>query len=293
MFNLQAVILDGTTLTGCKGYNLQRREKFLTLGSDGTVHQTFHGVQRAAPMVQFQTVGVEQLLTALSSSLECPMKTIATAVDFNFAKQNNAAPGNNATGHTGSRIASGHVYLNGLKWSPSSDGLEAGVDVFGISADGTTDPVATIAPTLVTPTPAEVFTLTSLTLGGASVTKTLNFDLSIKHQAENNNESVCYNNGLPQPMNMQVAGSAGPIEIACTIETKDQALAPTTTGTMVAVFTQYTFGGGLSANIITLTINSALIREDSKGATQGSGGTRRFNLMARHDGTNRPLTIVT
>lgn len=293
MYGLEAVILDGTTLTGCKGFSVAQRERHTSLGTDGTVHQTFHAAARKAPKVDFTTVAVKQLLAALTTSLEVPMKTIATAVDFNFSRQDDAKPGKNATGHTGSRITSGHVYANAFRWAPGGDGLEASVEVFGLSANGTTDPITGITPTLVTPTPAEVFTLTSLNLGGQSITKCSSLELAIAHQGENNDESLCYNLGLPMPTMMRVAGASGPVEISASIETLDQVVAPTTSGTLVAVFTALAFGGTLGSATVTLTLNAAMIREDTKAAQQGSPGTRRFAIKARHDGTNRPLTWAT
>lgn len=293
MYGLEAVILDGTTLTGCKGFSLSQRERHVSLGADGTLHQTFHSVARKAPKVDFSTVAVKSLLGALTTSLDVPMKNIATAVDFNFSRQDDTKPGKNATGHTGSRFTLGHVYCNAFRWSPGGDGLEASCELFGLSANGTTDPITGITPTLVSPTSAEVFTLTSATVGGQAITKVNSVEIAIAHQGENNDETLCYNVGLPMPTQMRVAGASGPIEISGTIEILDQVVAPTTSGTVVLVFTQMAFGGTLGAATVTLTINAAMIREDSKSAQQGSPGTRRLMFKGRHDGTNRPLSWAT
>ena len=293
MYGLEAVILDGTTLTGCKGFSLDQREKRTTQGADGTLHQTFHNVQRKAPKVDFSTLAAKQLLSVLTTSLDVPMKNIGTAVDFNFSRQDDTKPGKNATGHVGSRFTKGHVYCSGFKWSPGGDGLEASCELFGLSSNGTTDPITDITPTLVSPTSAESFTLTSLTVGGVAVTKCQAYDLSIAHQGENNDESLCYNLGLPMPTMMKVAGAGGQIAIGGSIELLDQSISPATSGTIVAVFTQTAFGGTLGSATVTLTINAAMIREDTKTAQQGSPGIRRFAFMGRHDGTNRPLTWAT
>ena len=289
-YGLQAVTIDSTVLTGIKSYNFDRRERTLSADTDGTLHRTFHAVKRAAPKVDFSTVAVESLIALLTGSLDAPMREIASAVDFAFAQQATAGPGYGGT-HRGVRLAKGHVYLTGLKWSPGGDGLEAACSVFGLSADGTTDPVALITPTLPVVTPSEVFTLTSLTLGGQPVTKCQNLDFTIDPKAENNVEDVCYDLGLPFPKLMAVAGAAGPIEVDAMVETLDQGVAPASTGTLVAVFTQYAFGGTLAVNTVTVTINASMIREETR--VGGRPSARRFKVFARHDGTNRPLTITT
>lgn len=287
---LQAVTIDATVLSGIRGYNLDRRERMLSPDTDGTLHQTFHAAKRAAPKVDFSTVAVESLMGILTGSLDAPMKNITTAVDFCFALQASATPGYNGT-HRGIRLTKGHIYLAGLRWSPGADGLEAACSAFGLSADGTTDPVSLITPTLPTVTPVEVFTLTSLTLGGLAVTKCSSLDIGIDAKAENNVEEVCYDLGLPHPKEMAVAGAAGPIEVSGTVEMLDQGGAPTTSGSLIAEFTQYAFGATLSANTLTVTINAALIREEAR--TGGRPSTRRFKILGRHDGTNRPITIAT
>lgn len=288
-YGLQAVTIDATVLSGIKSYNFDRREKALDANTDGTLHRTMHAVKRSAPKVDFSTVACKSLMALLVGSLDAPMMNLVTAADFAFALQG-AVPGY-AGVHKGIRFAKGSIYLTGFKWSPSGDGLEAAASLFGLSADGTTDPVALITPTLPTVTPVEVFTLTSLTLGGQAITKCQGFDLTIDPKAENSIEDVCFDLGLPYPKLMAVAGAAGPIEVDAVIETLDQAVAPSTTGTLVAVFTQYAFGGTLGTATVTLTINASMIREESR--VGGRPSTRRFRIMARHDGTNRPLTITT
>lgn len=289
-YGLQAVTIDATVLSGIKAYSLDRRERMLAADTDGTLHQTFHAAKRGAPKVDFSTVAVESLMGILTGSLDAPMKNIATAADFLFALQASATPGYGGT-HRGIRLSKGHIYLVGLKWSPSADGLEAACSAFGLSADGTTDPVTLITPTLPVVTPVEVFTLTSLTLGGVAVTKCQSLDIGIDPKAENNVEDVCYDLGLPFPKEMAVAGAAGPIEVSATVETLDQAAAPATSGSLIAVFTQFAFGGHLAANTMTVTINAGQIREESRTGGRPSG--RRFKILGRHDGTNRPITIST
>jgi hypothetical protein len=289
-YGLQAITIDATVLTGIRAYSLDRRERMLDAAADGTLHQTMHAAKRAAPKVDFSTVAVESLMGLLTGSLDAPMRNIGSAADFIFALRAASAPGYGGT-HRGIRLAKGHIYLNGLKWSPGGDGLEAACSAFGLSTDGTTDPVALITPTLPTVTPIEVFTLTSLTLGGLAITKCQSLDITIDAKADNGVEDVCFDLGLPFPKEMAVAGAAGPIEVSATVEGLDMAGSPSTSGSLVAVFTQYAFGGHLGANTITVTINAGQIREE--GRTGGRPSSRRWKVMGRHDGTNRPLTITT
>lgn len=290
MYGMYAAIIDGTNLTGIKSYTLDRRERNLNGDNDGLLHQTMHAAKRAAPKIDFSTVAVESLMGLLTGSLDAPMRSIATAADFIFPQKGASAPGYSGT-HRGVRLAKGHIYLDGLKWSPAADGLEAGCSAFGLSADGLTDPVELITPSLAAITPVEVFTLTALELGGVDILKCSNWDLTIAHKGENNVEEVCYDLGLPFPKDMQVAGAAGPIEVSGVIEGLDQSISPTTSGTMVAEFTQYAFGGSLGTNKLTVTVNAAMIREVTRTGNRTSG--RRWAFFGRHDGTNRPLTIST
>lgn len=289
---LQAVNLDGTWLTGIKGQGLERREKHLIEGNSGTLHQTFHCVRRGAPKASFSTVAVGALLALLSTSTDAPMKNIATALDLVYAAQEPTKPGYATTGHLCDRIAKGHVYLSGLAWSKTGDGLEASVDAFGLSADGTTNPVAAATPTLPTDEPTEVYALTSATLGGQAISQAESVTIAIDHRGENNIESICHSLDLPFPVLMATAGVNGQVAVEATLECNDLAVAPSATGTLVLVFTKFAFGGTIGTGTITVTINAGMIREESKAAQHGSPATRRFKIMASFDGTNLPLTVV-
>ncbi len=291
-YSLQAVPINGTTITGIKGHTLDRREKFASLGSDGNLHRTFVSLKRAAPMVGFSTVAVKTLLSVLTNA-DAPMAAITANADLIYAAQASAAPGYAGGGHIGRRIAAGHVYLDKLSWSAAGEGLEAAASIFALSSDGTTDPIASFVPTLAAPTSVEVYALTSATAGGQSLTSMVSAEVNISHKGENNDETNCFSLDLPYPTLMRVAGAGGPIEISGSLETLDQSVSPSATGTIVLVFTVRAFGAVTGASTITVTIAGAMIRETTRPATHGSPATRRFEFLARYDGTTKPITIVT
>lgn len=288
----QAIIINGTTLTGIQSYTLDRREAALSLGADGVLHQTFHAIRRAAPRMDFTTVAAEALAGILGNT-DAPMVKLTSNLDAFWAAQDADKPGLASSGHKGLRAAAGHVYLTGLRWSGGGgSGLEAAASAFFTSSDGTTNPLANITtPTLPTAAATEVLTLTACTLGGQTLGRVSSLDITIDPKAENSAD-MCYANGLPYPTLMQTAGVGGPIDIGATLETLDQVVTPTDTGTLVAVFTKYAQGGLISADTLTVTLANAMIREETRTAQQGNPSARRFRLWCRLDGVTKPITIA-
>lgn len=295
-FAFNMVKLNGALLLGISSPNLDRRETERALANDGTLHQTGAAVIRAAPMVSFSTIAMRAMFVILGTGDEVPFVALdgTNGVELIGAKANSSAPGYLGTStHASRKIAAGDCYLRRVSWSPG-DVARCEIDIFGLSANGTTDPVVSSVialPTLGLNT--EQMTLASLTVGGITLTDIASLDIQISHQGENNDEEICYSLGLPFPVLPKRAGTGGTTEIILTAEILDL----TTTlsnGSCVAVFNSLNnLGVGLNTPTATVTLNTSLIRERTIAGADGRPAKRQITARATFDGTNRPCTIVT
>ncbi len=293
-FAFNVVEMNGTALTGIRSPNFQRRENYSPVGTDGTLHQTSNAIIRTAPMVSFQTIAVRALITALNGSTDLYMKLLngSTGMRLIGLQTATATTGYLSTASHASRLGpNGQVYLAGLSWTPGNV-LVADVDAYFLSTDGTTDPI-TVGSTTALPTLSvntEQLVMSSLVIGGLTITNCSNWTLSIAHQCENNDEAICYSTGLPHPVLLRQAGVGGQTEIAMTCDTLDLNGSVTTSGTGVAVFkTVNPVGVGVSSNTTTVTVNGGLIRE---GEISGQPGGRRITVRGTYNGSNLPLVIA-
>lgn len=293
-FNFSVVKLNGTALVGIRSPDYQRREKYAPIGTDGTLHQTSNAVIRTAPMASWQTIAVRALVAILNGSTDLPMKAhdATNGLEMIGMQINSAGPGYDATAiHASRKAPRGQTYLSGLSWSPG-DVLVASCDSYFISAAGGTDPV-TISSTTALPTLSvntQQLTLTSLVIGGLTITRVQSWEMSIGHKCENNDESVCYNTGLPHPILLTQAGVNGQTEFTMTVDTLDLNGAVTAAGTAVAVFSTINpLDVGVTAVTTTATLNGSLIREE---AIQGQPGGRRITVRGTYNGTNLPFALA-
>lgn len=292
-FSLVRLNQAATCLGGIREPNFQRRQSYKRGELDGSLHATSQHAIRTAPMARFQTVAARALNALLTGSSELPMVALdgTNGIELIGGQINASGPGYAAgTVHARRKMASGQLYLAGLDWSPG-DVLVATAEAFGIAAAGGTDPVTSdtiAAPTI--PVNTEQLVLSSLTLGGLTIPRCASYSVQVQHQAENNDEEVCYNLGLPHPVMMRTAGVGGPTEVTATIEAADLTGTPTVAGTCTAVFTALGVNAvGLGANTLTVTLSNCLIQEEE---IQGRPGRRRFVARATFNGTTRPLTLA-
>ncbi len=293
-FNLLKI--NGNLLTGISSPNLDHRKTTRPLAHDATLHQTGAAVIRTAPMVRASTIAVRAMFLLFGTGDEVPFLALdgTNGVELIGAKIATAAPGYLATStHASRKIAAGDAYLSRISWNPG-DVARSEFDIYGISADGTTDPVAASVVALPTlPLNTEQTVLSSLLLGDLTLTRVASLDIQISHQGENNDEETCYSLGKPFPMLCKRAGVGGAIEVIATIETLD--LTSTwTQGALVAVFTQVNNRGvGLDTETATVTINTPLILEDTIVGQDGGPAKRRITVRGLYDGTNKPITLTT
>lgn len=290
-FNL--VRLNNAFITGIKSPSYERREQFAIATQDGTLYQTSAPVIRAAPKATFTTVAVKALFTLFGGAGALPFVVMdgTNGCELIGTKINTAGPGYDATAvHASRKGVAGMVFLSGIRWSPGQI-AEAMCDVLWTTAAGGTDPVviATVAlPTI--PVNTEQLVLSTCTVPAGVLSRITSLDLAVTHQAENNDDAICFSTGLPFPMLLKQAGVGGSAEIVLTIETLDLTTVMTN-GTVTVVFGVLNHNGvGLAAGTATITINAAQIRADT---ISGMPGVRRITVRGTWDGTNRPMTITT
>jgi hypothetical protein len=271
--------------------SLQRRQTRRRSASSGALHHTAGFIIRTAPRIDVSSRALGQILALLNGSLEAPMLALdGTNGAVAIAPQLAAAQPGWMAGTTGTQwqLARGEVYATRIAWSHGDPDAVVDLSIFGVSSDGSADPVAE---SHATAAPAhgqddEAWTLTACTLNGVALTPE-SLTISIDARAENTAQD-CYTAGLIHPVVVTKAGVAGPIMITAEIETL-LVQATLGTGPLVCTFTQRAQGGLLTGTTKVLTLNGGMIGDEGLG---GQPLARRISYEARHDGTNRPLTIV-
>jgi hypothetical protein len=297
-FAFNKVRVNSTTLlTGVSSPTAEQRETQKPLMTDGGLHQTGSGVLRRAPKIGFSTISVIAAFTLLGTGDEIPYVALngSNGIEAIGGKINPDAPGFLGTStHASRKMISGALVLSALSWTPG-DVVRVTLEAFGISANGTTAAMAesTIAaPTEVQNT--EQLVVSAITLAGVSVTKASSVNLAVTHQVENNEEEICYSLGLPEPVALKQPGVGGQTEIILTVETLDLTTALTVTGTCTVVMTRINhLGVGYDTETATITLNNALIREETVTGEDGRAAKRRITCRATYDGSNKPLTLAT
>lgn len=297
-FAFEMVRVNGATLLpGCSSPSAEQRETRKPMASDGTLHITSNAIIRRAPKISFSTVAVIAAFDLLGIGDEVPYLALdgTNGIEAIGAKINTAGPGYLGTStHASRKMINGALVLSGLSWSPG-DVARVTLEAFGLSANGTTAAMAdaTIAsPTLALNT--EQLVVSAVSLAGVAFTKVASVDLSIVHQVENNDEEICFNLGLPEPVMLKQPGVGGQTEITLTVETLDLTTALTTAGTCTVTMTQVNHNGvGYDTETALVTLNNCLVREEMVRGEGGRAAKRRITCVASFDGTNRPLTITT
>lgn len=281
--------LNGTVLLNVTDVKINRREKTAVVDQNGNLHASFATIRQASPSIDFTCGDLKSLLVTKLNNADLPMVAHATGGLVVIAPLGNTAAPGFITGALQAALATGQTFCNGISWSVGNAAMAACTG-YGTSADGTTDPLVVSAPA----SPAQTargteYTLQSLTVGGVSITDCTNFDLQIGNKATNDAPG-CFLNGLPFPTSVRSAGGMGATEITGTITFLDLTTA-FANGTIVAVFAEKADGApGVTANTVTVTLNTSLVMAQDR-----SGGTpsqRTIRFIATHDGTNRPLTIA-
>ncbi len=284
-----------TLLKGIRDPEFDRNERNAQADAQGTVHLTGIAGIRSAPKARFGTISVYALNALFVAGgitlMPCLALDGTNGIELIAPKNNDAGPGYK-TGATAARrqMKVGQLDLTGLTWRPN-DVLVASLQAYGLSTDGDADPV--ISDQITMPTPpltSEQLVLSSLSFGGLTPPEIVSLDISIGHQTANDDDEICYNTGHPHPIILRQTGVGGVGQIEAVVEVLDLVGAPTSGGSMVAVFTAVSnLGMGLATNTVTVTIRTSFIREVS---IQGRPGHRRFHIIGTYDGTNLPFSMA-
>ncbi len=287
-FLFSIVKINGSIYAGVKSSSFDRREQQLPGAADGTVHVTTSPVVHSAPRAGFSLLGFRTLFAALTAG-QVPYLALDGSNGWaGIALKRGTTPGwDSGSTHIERKMARGMLLLDGVTWQPGQP-AEAACSVFGLSSDGSADPVASASVALPTlPTLQEQLGLSTLTVNGVSLTKVMNLQIGIAHQVENN-AADCYLCDLPHPTALQMPGAGGAAEITASIDTKDFD-ATIANGNLVATFKVLNHNGvGLSANTAVVTIATAVARE-----TQIDRDTRRIELRGTWNGSTNPITLAT
>lgn len=294
-FNLVRLNNTGNNLLkGIRQPDFQRREKYAPLETDGTLYQTSRPVIRAAPIASFSTVAMRTLVSSLTSAAGIPYQLLdgTNGCELIAGKINPSGPGYEAGSvHARRRYLNGLLMIKGISWRPG-DVAEMAAEAFFTAAAGSTDPLTADAIALPTiPVGTEQLVLSSITMPGGTIsaTRVMGYDLSINHQVENNDESICYNTGLPFPLILKQPGVGGTAEIGLSLEVLDLT-GTLANGNVSATFTQLTHNGvGLAATGITVALGNCQIRE---AGISGKPGARKLDIFPTWDGTTQALTLA-
>jgi hypothetical protein len=282
LYAATAVHFNTTVLAGITKSMHDFRYKDKRIGNSGSTHIRTATIEKSAPIINFSTYSVASLL-AILNNLDCPCVNLTGAGLVKYSIRGNPnGPGLDSTGHGKAAMATGQAYLNKLSWGIDSY-LQADVTAYGVSADGTTNPLveSTIATAFLPVLPEEeLLTLVSATYGGTDFLPGLqSLEVNFDHKAKND-DNTCYTGGLPHPTRIVTAGVGGPIEITGSFETNDLSLSivPTTEYTLAFGFKPFAFGGTLGT-VKTLSILLAMVKQDAEDLATASPGNQKFSFV--------------
>jgi hypothetical protein len=297
-FAFNQVKLNNVLLTGIKSPNYDPREQESDLGADGAIHLTSTAIKRAAPKASFSTTALRTLIGQLVVSGATYSGLPYAALDgvngiSLIGNKIGTAPGWASGSVCAARkMLTGIAMLSGLEWS-AGDVVRASLDVFGLSANGTSNPVDSTSIAAVAPIAAEQLALQSITIGGTDFTTSISsLRVNIEHKVENNVEGQCFSAGLPYPILNSMPGANGNAVITAEAEIADLTTA-IANGDLVATFAVLTARGvGLSALVATCTLKTAMCREAPIAGEDGANSKRRVSIRATYDGSNYPITLA-
>lgn len=291
----KAVVINGaaTPLYGITKQSYDPRVTKKDYGNSGSVHTRLSSFIRYAPIMKFSTMSVATLLgTGYLTNVNTPMDDLdgTNGLLLTLGRVSSTAPGYEATAHQTLRMASGQVYLDSLNWSGGAEGLTADCTAYGISADGTTDPVAPASSgTLPTDGAETPWQLTGATIAGVACDSVQSFSATFSHGAENNAEGS-YTLGLPFPVRVVPAGAGGSILISGELDIMDQAFSLPNSGAIVLTFQQSQLGAGFSSGAGTqvLTFSGCAIEVAPMDAGQGVA-TRKVKFTCTYVPSTYPF----
>lgn len=286
-FAIQQVRFNNALYPGISGWNVSPGLDVNSDQLDGTLHETAHHVMETAPTAELTTRNLG-FLSTLDGSLDVWVKAMdgTNGLELIGGRANSALPGYaSASTHLSRKGIRGVLLGTGITWAKKGKAELALRGLF-TSADGTTAALAKASnialPTV--PTPDYGYKLTSLTINGSSLAAVESVDISCDAKAE-----FEYQAGLPEPVDVLMAGVNGAAMWRLNASVGECDLGEGT-GSVAAVFTRLTHGGGLSANTVTVTFNGNYSIEEGVGGTSGSSMTKQLVVRPRIVSTTRPVS---
>jgi hypothetical protein len=291
----KAVVINGaaTPLYGITKQSYDPRAVNKNYGNSGAVHTYLSSFVRYAPVMKFSTMSVATLLgTGYLTNVNTPMAALngTSGLLLTLGRVKSDAPGYDSTAHRTLKMASGQIYLDSLNWSGGAEGLTADCTAYGISADGTTDPVTPASSTTLPSDGAETpWQLTGATIDGVACDSVQSFSATFAHGAENNTEGA-YTMGLPFPVRVVPPGAGGAILISGELDIMDQSFSLPNSGAIVLTFQQSQLGAGFSsgAGAQVLTFSGAAIEVAPMDAGQGVA-TRKVKFTCTYVPSTYPF----
>lgn len=290
-FGIQQLSINGTLYPGWKGEQIDRGHDYNSDVTDGVVYETQLHEMKTEAMLECTTTNLKNILVALGALTNAcpPLLTLngTTGLVMVGGKGLGTGPGYQAGSvHLARTALNGILWASGIRWSPMQR-TELTVKGMFTSTDGVTDPVT---PSLVAfptvPTPDFGFALSSLTLNGTAITAVNSLDISIDPKF-----TFEYTGGLPKPTGLSSAGVRGALSVILRADIGDADLADGT-GTVVAIFKQYTSGGGFGTASVTCTLNGNIGYEDKIGGTAEGAMSKQFVVRTVYTGGSLPLVIT-
>jgi hypothetical protein len=287
-FGIQQIKLNNVLYPGVKGYQLDRGVEVSSEGADGVIYQTAHHVTRRKPMADLTTFSLKAIVAALAGGTDFPFLALdgANGLIMYGGKQATTAPGYNSSSVHETRTGlNGVIYLAGVRWSPGNP-AEAILKALMFSTDGSAASIASssVAALPTAPFPDLGFALSALTINGSAIPEVNSLEIDIDPRFD-----FDYSAGLVEPVSLIGAGANG--KLAITLKADVGALdLGAGTGSVSAVFTQYTTGGGFGSATQTFTFNSPWSNEEGIGGENGRLMNKGLLVRTRHNGTTKPLT---
>ena len=294
--NATAIVINGgSPILGITKSSHDPRNVVENHANSGSTHIRLSVIKKTAPIITFSTYAINSLLGILApSACDTPSVNLTSNGCEKYSLKNKSdGPGIDSTGHGKVSLAKGQAYLDKLSWAEGGY-CSADVTVLGLSADGTTHPLAeTTVATASLPSIAggeELYSLVSATQGGTAIDGLSSLEVNFGHKAVNDKEGVggCYTYGLPHPTRILAAPANGPIEISGSFETSDIGLSiPSSALTLAFGFKPYAFGGTFGT-LKTLSILLSLVTQTAEDLETAAPGKQKFSFVGTVVNTSYP-----
>ena len=279
------VLLDTTALRTSDAAAFRRNQERFTRHGGGSVYAGFHSVMRESPTIEYTTMDLIPTLTMMDGGGVPNGTSPITAIWSRPA--DNQIPYASAIART--LPATTRHFLNRISITQGQT-VRISATAFGVSPNGNATPVENSTPN----PPGQIsesveWVCTSIVQNGVEIERWQSAEIEIDHKATTQADE-CFRGQRPFPVLVASGGPRGGVDVSLTIEGHD--LAQSLNDTDPIVFTlQPKISGqaSLGSDEITITIIPGLTDRD---LADGSPSSNSITVLAKHDGTNLPITIA-